>query len=119
MSESMWNKQGATLSHKNASKEFGLSENEILLAMRAGKLQYQVNYAHGNPYYKLLRSEVKSLAEEMYGKENVEKQGVRHELALITKQINSLKRQLVALEKQKIEIMTKLELDIQPSEKRS
>jgi len=40
MSESNWTKQGATLSHKNACKEFGLTENEIIEGINQGKLQY-------------------------------------------------------------------------------
>ena len=110
MSESMWHKQGATLSHKNACIEFGFSESEIFQAMKAGKLQYQQNYAHGNPYYKLLRSEVHALAEEIHGKERLERQELKHKLAIITKEINSLNRKLIALMKQKTELTAKLEL---------
>jgi hypothetical protein len=40
MSEPQWQKQGATLSHKNACKEFSLTENEVIATMNAGKLQY-------------------------------------------------------------------------------
>ena len=58
MSESQWQKQGATLSHNNACKEFGLTEAEVIEAMKVGKLQYRINYAHGNPYFRLLRNEV-------------------------------------------------------------
>ena len=58
VSESQWIEKGATLSHKNALKEFGLTENEIMEAIKAGKLQYRQNYAHGNPYFRLLRVEV-------------------------------------------------------------
>ena len=35
MSESQWVKQGGTFSHKNACKEFGLKEEEIIDAMKA------------------------------------------------------------------------------------
>ena len=51
MSESQWVKQGGTFSHKNACDEFGLKEEEIIAAMKAGKMQYRQNYAHGNYYY--------------------------------------------------------------------
>ena len=61
MSESQWQKQGATLSHKNACKEFCLTETEVIEAMKAGKLQYRQNVAHGNPYFRLLRIEVESV----------------------------------------------------------
>jgi hypothetical protein len=62
MSESLWLKQGATQSHQNACKEFRLTEAEVIEAMKAGKLQYRQNNAHGNPYFRLLRIEVELLA---------------------------------------------------------
>ena len=105
MSESQWLKQGATLSHKNACKEFGLTEDEVIEAMKEGKLQYRQNYAHGNPYFRLLRVEVESLAQELHGTQGVEEQEVKHKLQKITKKINSLKRKLASLEKQKVELI--------------
>ena len=107
MSESLWNKQGATLSHKNACKEFGLTEDEVFKAMKVGKLQYRLNYAHGNPYFRLLRNEVKSLAQDLHGAQGVKEQEVKHKLQKINREINSLKRKLVSLEKQKIELIEK------------
>ena len=38
MSESQWVKHGGTLSHKNACKEFGLTEEEIFDAMKNNDL---------------------------------------------------------------------------------
>ena len=105
MSESLWQKQGVTLSHKNACKQFGLTEDEVFGAMKVGKLQYRENYAHGNPYFRLLRNEVESLARELRGAKGAEEQEVKHKLSVINKEINSLKRKLASLEKQKIKIM--------------
>lgn len=105
MSESQWHIQGGTLSHKNACKEFGLTEDEVFAAMKVGKLQYRKNYAHGNPYFRLLRSEVKSLAQELHGAESVEEQEVKHRLQKINKEIDSLKRKMASLEKQRIELI--------------
>ena len=102
MSESLWRKKGGSLSHKNACKEYGLTEDEIIIAINAEKLQYQLNYAHGNPYYKLLRGEVEKLAFELHGEDGVKKQEVKHKLKIITKEINSLKRKIASLERQKI-----------------
>ena len=104
MSESQWRKKGATLSHKNACKEFGLTEDQVIAAMKAGKLQYRQNYAHGNPYFRLLRSEVESLAQELHGSASAKEQETKHKLQKINKEINSLKRKLASLEKQKIEL---------------
>lgn len=89
MTDSNWTDKGATLSLNNACKEFGLSEQEIILAIKQGKLQYRVNYAHGNPYYKLLRNEVKTLTQELYGNDYVEKQDFEQKLSKISTEINS------------------------------
>ncbi len=105
MTDSQWNEQGGTLSHKNACKEFGLTENEIIDALKAGKLQYRLNYAHGNPYYRVLRKEVEALARELHGNNAVEKQETKFKLQKINKEINSLKRKLSSLEKQKAELL--------------
>ena len=105
MSESMWQEQGATLSHNNACKEFGLTEREVIEAMKQGKLQYRQNVAHGNPYFRLLRVEVQSLAQELRGAQYAEEQELNHKLKKINTEINSLKRKLSSLEKQKIELI--------------
>lgn len=105
MPESPWKIQGATLSLKNACKEYGLMENEILEAMKSGKLQYRENYAHGNPYFKLIRSEVKSLAKALHGTKAVEKHEEDVRLKNLNKEINSLKRKLSSLEKQKMALL--------------
>ena len=101
MSNSEWTQKNGTLSHKNAIKEFGLTETEIIQAMKSGKLQHRQNYAHGNPYYKFLRSEVKALAKELHGVNEVEDQALKHQLNQINKEINSLKRKIKSLEKEK------------------
>lgn len=114
MLESNWTQQGATLSHNNACKEFGLTEDEIFSAIKLEKLQYKLNYAHdnpyqnyahGNPYYKLLRSEVKLLAIELHGAEGVKEVEISHKLKTISTEMNSLKRKLSALEKQRIALL--------------
>jgi len=105
MSESLWVKQGGTFSHKNACKEFGLTEEEIIDAMKAGKLQYRQNYAHGNPYFRVLRIEVEALATELHGNKAVKQQEIKHRLRKINKEINSLKRKLASLEKRKVELL--------------
>lgn len=105
MSESEWGKKGATLSHKNACQEFGLTEQQVIEAMQQGKLQYRQNSAHGNPYFRLLRVEVKSLAQELHGNQGLEEQEIKHKLKKINQEINSLKRKLASLEKQKLKLM--------------
>lgn len=114
MSESLWQKQGETLSHKNACKEFSLTEDELFAAMKNGKLQYRQNYAHGNPYFRLLKSEVISLAQELRGTTGVEEQKVQFKLQEINREINSLKRKLASLEKKRHDLVNKEKLKLPP-----
>ena len=61
---SEWRRKGATLSHKTAQREFGLTWGEIVRAIRAGKLHCQQQSMHGNPWLRLLRREVEALVSE-------------------------------------------------------
>jgi hypothetical protein len=65
--DSMWSQKGATLSDKSARKEFGLTQEEIIQAIKDGKLQYRLNSIFGNPFLRLVRSEVEALVDEKYG----------------------------------------------------
>ena len=77
--------------------------------MKDGKLQYRANYAHGNPYYRVLREEVKVLAEELHGANGVETQELKHKIKTIDKEIRSLERKLSSLKKEKAELAQSLE----------
>lgn len=92
MSKALWTQPGETLSHNNACKEYGLEKHEIFDAIKLGKLQYKENYAHGNPYYRLLREEVKSLVIELRGDNYFEKQEIKFQIKQATREINSCKR---------------------------
>lgn len=107
-SKALWTQQGETLSHKNACREFGLEEHEIIEAIKAGTLQYKKNYAHGNPYFRVLRKEVKALAIELRGEKYFEKQEIEFKIKKVTKEINSCKRKLKAFEKEKALLNEKL-----------
>lgn len=109
MSQALWTQPAETLSHNNACKEYGLEKHEILDAMKLGKLQYKENYAHGNPYYRLLREEVISLVVELRGDNFFEKQEIECQIKKVTKEINSCKRKLKSKEKEKILLIKKLD----------
>ncbi len=109
MGTSQWTQKGGTFSHKNACKEFGISEDEIIQAMKDGKLQYRVNYAHGNRYYRVLREEVKAFAEQLHGASGVETQKIKHRIKTINTEIRSLQRKLTSLKKEKAELTQALE----------
>ena len=109
MTQALWTQKGESLSHKNASKEFGLEESEIIEAIRAGKLQYKINYVHGNPYYKLPRKEVKAVTIDLRGESHFKKQEIEYQISKITKEINSCKRKLKAYEKERAALIEKLD----------
>jgi hypothetical protein len=69
----MWSRIGATLSDKSARQEFGLTQPEIIAAMRVGKLQFRESNMHGNPWYRLLRHEVESLVRDKSGQDHLHK----------------------------------------------
>ena len=76
--------------------------------MRAGKLQYKINYIHGNLYYKLLRKEVKALAIDLRGERHFEKKEIEYQIKKTTKRINRSKRKLKAFEIEKKALIDKL-----------
>ncbi len=61
---SEWQRKGATLSDKTARKEFGLTQDEIVQAIRAGTLLYREHSVYGNPWLRLLRREVGSAGQQ-------------------------------------------------------
>jgi len=105
MSDSNWNEKGAALSDKSARMEFGLTQDQIIDAIKCGKLQYRQNHIHGNPYFRLLRAEVESVAKELFGEDNFKNKKLQNELSQIHKDIRKLKKQLKILEKKKIEVL--------------
>ena len=53
------------MSDKSARQEFGLTQQEIIAAIRTGKLQYRESSMHGYPWFRLFRHEVESLVQEI------------------------------------------------------
>lgn len=53
-----WNRKGATLSDVTAKKEYGVSREFIVKGIRAGKLEYREGAVWGNPYLRVLRSQL-------------------------------------------------------------
>jgi hypothetical protein len=107
--DSGWQRKGATLSDKTACREFGLTQDQIHKAIRAGKLQYRVNSIYGNPFLRLLRREVEKLVQEKHGNGYLRNKQANTELARINRELKRLKRQMAALEAQKSKLTADLE----------
>lgn len=106
-----WTKKGGTLSDKTVSKEFGLTQNDIINAINEGKLQFREGSIYGNPYFRLLRSEIEKLVEEKFGKNFLISSKAKTELKHINKELKELKFKVEQLEKQKSELILMLEKD--------
>jgi hypothetical protein len=99
-----WNRKGATLSDVTAKKEYGVSRDFIVKGIRAGKLEYREGAVFGNPYLKVLRSQLEKYIAEKNGSGHLADTKALTELRKIKKEIAALKKQQTALEARKAEI---------------
>ena len=103
--DSEWRRKGATLSHKTAQEEFGLTWEDIVRAIRAGKLHCQQQSMHGNPWFRLLRREVEALVRERHGANYLRNRQAKTELARINRELKQLKTQIAVLEGRKSKLI--------------
>jgi len=106
--DSIWTTKGATLSDKSARDEFGLTQQEIIAALRAGKLQFREGNMHGNPWFRLLRQEVEALVSERSGPDHLHTKKLQKELADINRETRKLKTRLADLERRRSELTKEL-----------
>lgn len=107
--DSIWSRKGATFSDKSARQEFGLTQQEIIAAIRAGKLQFQQNSMHGNPWFRLLRHEVEALVREKGGQNHLHQKKLQKELADLNKEARKIKTRLKAIERRQAELTKELD----------
>jgi hypothetical protein len=101
-----WNRKGATLSDVTAKKEYGVDQDFIVKGIRAGKLEYREGAIWGNPYLRLLRSQLEQyIAEELgadrlsSGKKQTELRNIKKEMVNLKKRLNELQVRRMELEK--------------------
>jgi hypothetical protein len=92
-----WNRKGATLSDVTARKEYGVDTAFIIRGINAGKLEYREGAIHGNPYIRVLRSQLEAYIVEELGndylrtwQEKVELREIKQETAELRKRLNEL-----------------------------
>jgi len=106
--DSEWQRKGATLSDKTARKDFGLTQDEIVQAIRAGKLHGREASMHGNPWLRLLRREVEALVKQKHGDDYLKDQQAKTELGGINRELKRLKTRVAVLEERKAKLMADL-----------
>ena len=103
-----WVRKGATLSDKTARAEFGLTQDEIIAAIRAGKLQYRRGEIYGNPWLRLLRREVEELVSSRRGEGYLRERQARTELKHVNRQLKQLRAQVAELEQRRSVLLAEL-----------
>ena len=99
-----WNRKGATLSDVTARKEYGVSQDFIVKGIRAGKLEYREGSIWGNPYLRILRSQLEHYIAKQFGSNHLAGSKAQTELRKINREIASLRKKLAALQVRKTEM---------------
>ena len=99
-----WNRKGATLSDVTAQKEYGVDRDFIVEGIRDGRLEYREGAIWGNPYLRVLRSQLEAYIAEKLGPDYVASRNAQRELRKVNKEIADLKNKLAALQERKAEI---------------
>ena len=99
-----WNRKGATHSDVTAQKEYGVSRDFIVKGIRAGKLEYRDGAIWGNPYLRVLRSQLEQYIVEELGADSLSISKNRTELRKIKKEMADLKKRLDELQARRTEI---------------
>ena len=103
-----WVRKGATLSDKTARAEFGLTQDEIIAAISAGKLQYRRGEIYGNPWLRLLRREVEELVSSRRGEGYLRERQARTELKRVNRQLKQFRAQVAELEQRRSVLLAEL-----------
>jgi hypothetical protein len=103
-----WVRKGATLSDKTARAEFGLTQDELIAAIRAGKLQYRPGEIYGNPWLRLLRREVEELVSAGHGERYLRERQARAELKRVNRELKQLRAQVAAHEERRSVLLAEL-----------
>lgn len=99
-----WNRKGATLSDVTAHKEYGVDRDFVVKGIREGRLEYREGSIWGNPYLKVLRSQLEAYIAEKLGPDYLANKNTQRELRKVNKEIADLKNKLAILQEKKAEI---------------
>ena len=102
-----WNRKGATLSDVTAQKEYGVSRDFIVRGIQTGRLEYREGAIWGNPYLRILRSQLEQYIAAELGsdyltssKNQTELRKIKREMADLEKRLDELQTRRIELEKQ-------------------
>lgn len=105
-----WNRKGATLSDVTAKAEYKVDRDFIIKGIEIGRLEYRDGSIWGNPYLRVLRSQLEGYILEEFGQDHLARIKNEFELHTIKKQISETKKKLKMLELRQSELKSSLNL---------
>ena len=96
-----WNQKGATLSDLTAKADYGIDNEFIIKGIKAGILEYREGTVWGNPFLRILRSQLEKYIAKELGEEYLMKVSSELELRKIKKEMTDIKKRLNALQLRK------------------
>ncbi|MFZ2070323.1 MAG: hypothetical protein WAV32_01705 [Halobacteriota archaeon] len=99
-----WNRKGATLSDVTAKAEYGVDRDFIVKGIETGRLEYRDGSIWGNPYLRILRSQLEKYISEELGEDYLVRVKAQTELRRTNKEISELKKKLNVLQNRKTDL---------------
>ena len=99
-----WNRKGATLSDVTAKSEYGVDRDFIVKGIQAGRLEYRDGVIWGNPYLRILRSQLEKYIAKELGQDYLLGVKAQTELRRIRKEISELNKKLNLLQDRKADL---------------
>src|ERR1700719_2655345 len=96
-----WNCKGAVLSDVTAEKEYGVTREFVVTGINAGKLEYREGSVWGNPYLRILRSQLEPYIAAELDHEYLTNVKSKTEPRAIVTEIAGLRKKLASLEARK------------------
>ena len=96
-----WNQKGATLSDVTAKTEYEIDDAFIVKGIKAGILEYREGTVWGNPFLRILRSQLEKYITDELGEKYLIKVKIKFELRKIKKEISDITKKSNALQLRK------------------
>ena len=92
------------LSDVTAQKEYGVTRDFILKGVQAGELGFREGAIWGNPYLRVLRSQLERYIVAKLGSKYLVSKKSQTELHAISKEIAAIRKKLAVLEARKVDL---------------
>ncbi|WP_426175977.1 hypothetical protein [Massilia sp. TWR1-2-2] len=103
-----WTQKGATLGEVTAQEEYGMSRELIIAGIEIGTLEYRDGAVWGNPYLRLLRSQLEAHIAAELGAGYLANVKNQAELRVVQKEIAATAKKLMQLQTRRTELEASL-----------